>query len=66
MHDPTHVWDLDQLQMKDPMAIEVKPMRILKTCTKSLRNREVDECRVQCDLYYEHNSTWEDTNMMKK
>lgn len=40
--DPTHVLDLDKLQMIDSFVIKVKTMRILDTHTKTLQNHEVE------------------------
>ena len=59
-------FDLSELQMLDPHAIEVLPIKILAFRNKKLRNREINECLVQSDKYSKSSSTWEDAATMKR
>lgn len=63
---PSHVLDLTQLQMSDPMTIEVLPVRVLGFRSRKLRNREIKECLIQWDQYSESFATWEDIDIIKE
>lgn len=42
VHDPTHVLNLDKIEMSYPLAIEVRTIRVLETRVKTLRGREIE------------------------
>lgn len=52
--------------MTDPLTVEVKLVKILSTRVKKLRNRDIDQCKVQWDQYSENNSTWKDSEEISR
>ena len=59
--DPTHVIDMSSLQVSDEGVITVEPLRILERRIRQLRNRLVDQVKVQWDKYSPGSATWENT-----
>lgn len=44
--NPSHVLDVENLLMIDPLIIELKPLKVLETHTKTLQNHEFEQCKV--------------------
>ncbi|KAH9314740.1 hypothetical protein KI387_023802, partial [Taxus chinensis] len=51
--------------VQDPGIIVVKPIRVLGTRQLYLRNREVNQCKVQWDQFSEESATWENLEEMR-
>jgi len=62
--DFTHMIDWNSLQVQDPGAIMIEPVKVLEIRKRSLRNREVAQCKVQWDQYSKDSATWEDYTEM--
>ncbi|KAH9319415.1 hypothetical protein KI387_021184 [Taxus chinensis] len=61
----SHVLNWNSLQVQDPGIILVKPIRVLGTRQLYLRNREVNQCKVQWDQFSEESATWENLEEMR-
>eukprot|EP00253_Pinus_taeda_P027291 PITA_27291 len=57
----SHYFQWNELQVSDERTISVKPLRILESRVRQLRNRLVDQVKVQWDKYSPRSTTWEDT-----
>lgn len=63
---PLHILDFSELQMLEPQDVKVIPIKSLAFKIRKLRSREIDECLVQWDKFYESFSTWEYTYVMNR
>eukprot|EP00253_Pinus_taeda_P028742 PITA_28742 len=59
--DPSHNIQWRELQVSDEGVITVEPLRILERRVRQLRNRLVDQVKVQWDKYSPGSATWENT-----
>eukprot|EP00253_Pinus_taeda_P013056 PITA_13056 len=59
--DLSHKLQWKELQVSDEGVISVEPLRILERRVRQLRNRLVDQVKVQWDKYSPGSATWEDT-----
>eukprot|EP00253_Pinus_taeda_P031462 PITA_31462 len=59
--DLPHNLQWKELQVSDEGVISVEPLRILERRIRQLRNRLVDQVKVQWDKYSPGSATWENT-----
>eukprot|EP00253_Pinus_taeda_P028062 PITA_28062 len=59
--DQSHNLQWKELQVSDEGVISVEPLRILERRVRQLKNRLVDQVKVQCDKYSLGSITWENT-----
>eukprot|EP00253_Pinus_taeda_P007223 PITA_07223 len=59
--DQSHNLQWKELKVSDEGIVLVKPLRILERRVQQLRNRLVDQVKVQWDKYSLGSTTWEDT-----
>ena len=58
MADPSHVLDVDDVQIRDDLSFEAKPVRIDDRQCKQLRGKTIDMVKVVWDERSD-DSTWE-------
>ncbi|MCI97154.1 cytochrome P450, partial [Trifolium medium] len=63
--DPTHVIELDDVQVRDDLTIETVPLRIERREVKRLRNKEIASVKVVWGGPAGENATWELESKMK-
>eukprot|EP00253_Pinus_taeda_P017332 PITA_17332 len=59
--DLSHNLQWKELQVSDEGVISIEPLRILERRVRQLRNRLVDQVKVQWDKYSPGSATWENT-----
>jgi hypothetical protein len=64
--DPAHVLQLEQIQVKEGLQYEEKPIRILDTKEKQLRNKIIRLVKLQWSNHSENEATWELEDEVKK
>jgi len=62
--DKSHNFQWKELQVSDEGIISVEPLHILERRVQQLRNRLVDQIKVQWDKYSPESATWEDTEII--
>jgi hypothetical protein len=62
--DESHKLNWKELQVSDVGTLMVEPLRILDRRFQQLRNRLVDQVKVQWDKYSPGSATWEDVEML--
>jgi hypothetical protein len=62
--DESHKLNWKELQVSDVGTLTVEPLRILDYRVRQLRNRLVDQVKVQSDKYSPESATWEDANTL--
>jgi hypothetical protein len=62
--DESHKLNWKELQVSDMGTLTVEPLRILDRRVRQLRNRLVDQVKVQWDKYSPGSATWEDTETL--
>jgi hypothetical protein len=63
--DESHKLNWKELQVSDVGTLTVEPLRILDHRVRELRNRLVDQVKVQWDKYSPGSATWEDTETLR-
>jgi hypothetical protein len=63
--DESHKLNWKELQVSDVGTLTVEPLRILDRRVRQLRNRLVDQVKVQWDKYSLGSATWEDTETLR-
>jgi hypothetical protein len=64
--DPSHVLQPDQIQVKENLQYEERPIRILDTKEKQLRNKVIRLVKLQWNHHSEDEATWELEDMVKQ
>ncbi|XP_050892757.1 uncharacterized protein LOC127098260 [Lathyrus oleraceus] len=62
--DPSHVIQMDDIQVRDNLTVETMPLRIEGRETKSLRGKEIDLVKVVWIGAVRESTTWELENRM--
>ena len=63
--DPSHVIQLDELELNDKLLYEEKPIRVLDRRTKILRNKEIPLVLILWNHHGVEEATWETEEEMK-
>jgi hypothetical protein len=63
--DESHKLNWKELQVSDVETFTVEPLRILDRRVRQLRNRLVDQVKVQWDKYSLGSATWEDAETLQ-
>ncbi|XP_050875815.1 uncharacterized protein LOC127079481 [Lathyrus oleraceus] len=63
--DPSHVIQMDDIQVRDNLTVETMPLRIEGRETKSLRGKEIDLVKVVWIGAVGESTTWELENRMR-
>ncbi|XP_050897027.1 uncharacterized protein LOC127103829 [Lathyrus oleraceus] len=63
--DPSHVIQMDDIQVRDNLTVETMPLRIEGRETKSLRGKEIDLVKVVWIGVVGESTTWELENRMR-
>ncbi|XP_050909047.1 uncharacterized protein LOC127122806 [Lathyrus oleraceus] len=63
--DPSHVIQMDDIQVRDNLTVETMPLRIEGHETKSLRGKEIDLVKVVWIGAVGESTTWELENRMR-
>ena len=63
--DPSHVIQMDDIQVRDNLTVETMPLRIEGREAKSLRGKEIDLVKVVWIGAVEESTTWELENRMR-
>ncbi|MCI54442.1 hypothetical protein A2U01_0075692, partial [Trifolium medium] len=63
--DPTHVIELDNVQVRDDLTIEAVPLRIEGKEVRKLRNKEITSVKVVWGGPAGENATWELESKMR-
>jgi hypothetical protein len=63
--DESHKLNWKELQVLDVGTLMVEPLRILDHRVRQLRNRLVDQVKVQWDKYSLGSATWEDAETLR-
>ncbi|MCI40835.1 hypothetical protein A2U01_0062068, partial [Trifolium medium] len=63
--DPTHVIELDNVQVRDDLTIETVPLRIEGREVKKFRNKEIASVKVVWGGPADENATWELESKMR-
>ena len=64
--DESHKLNWKELQVSDVGTLTVEPLRILARRVRQLRNRLVDQVKVQWDKYSPRSATWEDAETLQR
>jgi hypothetical protein len=64
--DESHKLNWKELQVLDVGTLTVEPLRILDRRVRQLRNRLVDQVKVQWDKYSPGSATWEDAETLQR
>jgi hypothetical protein len=64
--DESHKLNWKELQVSDVGTLTVEPLHILDRRVRELRNRLVDQVKVQWDTYSPGSATWEDTETLRR
>ena len=64
--DESHKLNWKELQVSDVGTLTVEPLRILDRRVRQLRNRLVDQVKVQWDKYSPGSATWEDAETLRR
>jgi hypothetical protein len=64
--DESHKLNWKELQVSDAGTLMVEPLRILDRRVRQLRNRLVDQVKVQWDKYSPGSATWEDAETLRR
>ena len=64
--DESHKINWKELQVSDMGTLMVEPLRILDRRVRQLRNRLVDQVKVQWDKYSPGSATWEDAKTLRR
>ena len=64
--DESHKLNWRELQVSDVGTLTVKPLHILERRVRQLRNRLVDQVKVQWDKYSPGSATWEDAETLRR
>jgi hypothetical protein len=64
--DESHKLNWKEFQVSDVGTLTVEPLRILDRRVRQLRNRLVDQVKVQWDKYSQGSATWEDTETLRR
>jgi hypothetical protein len=62
--DESHKINWKELQVSDVGTLTVEPLRILDHRVRQLRNRLVDQVKLQWDKYSPRSATWEDAETL--
>ncbi|MCI24755.1 hypothetical protein A2U01_0045941, partial [Trifolium medium] len=63
--DPSHVIEVDDVQVRDNLTVETVPLKIEGREVKKLRNKEIASVKVVCGGPAGENATWELESKMK-
>ncbi|XP_014521827.1 uncharacterized protein LOC106778380 [Vigna radiata var. radiata] len=63
--DPTHVLDVDDIQVREDLTIEAGPVKVLKVQTKNLSGKEIRTVKVFWNEKTQE-MTWELEEFMRK
>ena len=66
VHDPSHVIELDDVQIHDDFTFEVFPIRIADRRVKSLRGKEIPLVKVIWSGAGERDATWEVEDQLRE
>ncbi|XP_027337267.1 uncharacterized protein LOC113850960 [Abrus precatorius] len=64
--DPTHVIELDPVQVRENLSYDVQPVKIVDRRVKKLRGKEISLVKVIWNTSDERDATWEVENKMRK
>jgi hypothetical protein len=64
--DESHKLNWKELQVSDARTLTVEPLFILDRRVRQLRNRLVDQVKVQWDKYSPGSATWEDAKTLRR
>jgi hypothetical protein len=64
--DESHKLSWKELQVSDVGTLTVEPLRILDHRVRQIRNRLVDQVKVQWDKYSLGSATWEDAETLRR
>ncbi|XP_027347964.1 uncharacterized protein LOC113859367 [Abrus precatorius] len=64
--DPSHVIDLDPVQVREDLSYDVYPVRIADHCVKQLRDKDISLVKVIWSLSDEGDVTWETKSRMRE
>jgi hypothetical protein len=64
--DESHKLNWKELQVSDVGTLTVEPLCILDRRVRQLRNRLVDQVKVQWDKYSPGSATWEDAETLRR
>uniref|UniRef100_A0A151UHD6 Tf2-1-like SH3-like domain-containing protein n=2 Tax=Cajanus cajan TaxID=3821 RepID=A0A151UHD6_CAJCA len=59
VHDPSHIIESDNIQLKDNLTYETIPLRIDDTRVKQLRGKQIPLVKVVWGGNFEESATWE-------
>jgi hypothetical protein len=62
----SHKLNWKELQVSDAGTLTVEPLRILDRRVRQLRNRLVDQVKVQWDKFSLGSATWEDAETLRR
>nr|KYP69392.1 Retrotransposable element Tf2 [Cajanus cajan] len=66
VHDPSHIIESDNIQLKDNLTYETVPLRIDDTRVKQLRGKEIPLVKVVWGGNIEESATWELESKMRE
>ncbi|XP_020218726.1 uncharacterized protein LOC109801957 [Cajanus cajan] len=66
VHDPSHIIESDNIQLKDNLTYETVPLRIDDTRVKQLRGKEISLVKVVWGGNIEESATWELESKMRE
>jgi hypothetical protein len=64
--DESHKLNWKESQVSDVGTLTIEPLRILDRRVRQLRNRLVDQFKVQWDKYSPVSATWEDAEKLRR
>ncbi|XP_020236969.1 uncharacterized protein LOC109816383 [Cajanus cajan] len=65
VHDPSHIIESDNIQLKDNLIYETIPLRIDDTRVKQLRGKEIPLVKIVWGGNFEESATWELESKMR-